>query len=113
MNPNIRATGMGMSSGRPPRSSGSEDSDEGGVVDGMMHRAITGNIDSEDGDDVGPARTKRRKNNNNNKKKAYQDDQECLTRCQTMMIPSQNNIRLGWRWRRRWTRSLNRYQWAH
>jgi hypothetical protein len=68
MNPNIRATGMGMSSGRPPRSSGSEDSDEGGVVDGMMHRAITGNMDSEDGDDVGPSRTKRRKNNNNNKK---------------------------------------------
>jgi hypothetical protein len=74
MDPNIRATGMGMSSGRPPRSSGSEDSDEGRVVDGMMHRAMTGNIDSEDMDDVGPSRMKRRKkknNNNNNNKKAY------------------------------------------
>jgi hypothetical protein len=72
MDPTARAMGMGMSTGRPPRSSGSEGSDDEGVVNGMVRRATTGNLDSDDMEEYpGQSKTKRPRinNNNNNKKK--------------------------------------------
>jgi hypothetical protein len=67
MDPTARAMGMGRSTGRPPRLSGSEGSDDEGVVDGMVQRATNGNLDAEDMDDY-PHMLKGRKGCKNNVK---------------------------------------------